>query len=59
MDLLNHLPELLRALFLAVLQDVNELFPVSSPGQSTSFLEGSGAGYDSVDTLPSIDFAAD
>jgi undecaprenyl pyrophosphate phosphatase UppP len=34
MDLLNHLPELLRVLFLAVLQGVTELFPVSSPGQS-------------------------
>ena len=34
MDLLNHLPEALRVLFLAVLQGVTELFPVSSPGQS-------------------------
>ena len=34
MDLLNHLPELLQVLFLAVLQGVTELFPVSSLGQS-------------------------
>ena len=34
MDLLNHLPELLQVLFLAVLQGVTELFPVSSLGHS-------------------------
>jgi len=34
MDLLNHLPELFQVLFLAVLQGVTELFPVSSLGQS-------------------------
>jgi hypothetical protein len=34
MDLLNHLPEVLQMLFLAVLQGMTELFSVSSPGQS-------------------------